>query len=222
MSKGKKGRSTAVLAAALLTQRAAIGEAGARMFTPVMAAGQQLPDLALVAELLARRLEAARQPVETNGAGDMRALGAAAELRRALVELHALVAPTLFGKSWAERLKLPEVLPDDAGALEIVARDVAKALKKKKLAKPGVKGMLPIDRDTWLERIKQPLKVLGGKTKKDKPRRARVPAAELGLIVALLDLAGRSEREPGKRAARAKKKKVKKEEAAVHAVSGTP
>lgn len=187
----------------LRSRRAVIAEAGERLLGGHLQEGERVPDLGVLAELCARRIEAAAA-----GAAPPPDAAAAGELGAALAELQKLVAPTLFGRRWAEKLKLPDVLPSDPAALGGIARDVVKALKKKKLLKPGVKGMLPIDGAHWIDRIKKPLKRLEGKDAAGDKKQRRAAAAALGaeaaLAAALLVIAGEEpKRKRGKKAASA-------------------
>jgi hypothetical protein len=137
----------------------------------MIGASEKVPDVAFLAELLARRLEHDRAELEradqTKGAhvvdthDPLMARDAAAhELYATLLEVRRTIG-ALFGAAWIKKLQFPDDLRQDAIAQLVRAgKDVGKALKDRALPKPTVEGVRSIDPKPWQKRIKVALKDL--------------------------------------------------------------
>jgi hypothetical protein len=150
---------------------AAAGEGTHAMLDSMIGPNEKVPDVAFLAELLARRLEHDRAELEraeqakgaegadTHDPRTRRDI-AAHELYATLLEVKRTVG-ALFGATWVKKLQFPADFREDAiGQLLRAGKDVGKALKDRALPKPSIDGVRSIDPKPWQKRIKQAVKDL--------------------------------------------------------------
>ncbi|HVY48280.1 MAG TPA: hypothetical protein VHB21_20475 [Minicystis sp.] len=133
--------------------------------------GEKVPDVAMLLELLARRLEHDRaeleradqqKGVEAADTHDPRTArdAAAHELYATLLEVKRTVG-ALFGAAWIKKLQFPaDFRADSVPALVRTGKDVAKALKDRALPEPSIEGVKAIDPKPWQKRLRQAVKDL--------------------------------------------------------------
>src|SRR5262245_54706265 len=164
-------KSTRSVAAAAETYAAEVGAGFARELTPHLKGGEALPDVALLARLIGRKLQAdtaalvaadfAHEQELSDDDGPREARdAAAAKLRSVLVDARAAIDAS-HGPSALTLLGLGQAVPVDPSVLATTAASVAKALRDAaiKLPKPKRAG-LKVDRAAFADEIDADLPVL--------------------------------------------------------------
>jgi hypothetical protein len=147
-----------------------VGDRAKALLGSYLKKGEEMPDLALLSELLERMLASRAQGMETADSKHNDELADDAEPRaerdEASGELYAQVVDIkqstakLFGDTWVTKLGFPAEIPQDPGALARLAGEIKKALGEAKLPKPRIRGVKSFDVDPWIEDIDKPLKRL--------------------------------------------------------------
>lgn len=159
-----------------------VGEKAKELLGPYLKKGEQMPDLALLSQLLERMLASRGQAMEAADSKHNEELADDAEPRgerdEASRDLYAQVVDIkqstarLFGDGWVTKLGIPAEIPQDPATLVRLAGDIKKALGEAKLPKPRLRGVKSFDVQPWIEDIDEPLKRLK-KALSDVQREAR-------------------------------------------------